>query len=180
MATDPQKFRLFWPLTVNINPNMLTFNYRQEWIMNSGMGGNSPQSKVYEEILEFLRQLEWPCEPLSSKVVRAYYRGEFGISEVIIYIGIQDVCLVIDPVIDRAGQNWGEAVVRLIKAMGEEIRHIGIGIDDDGDLFVKVHLPIDHVNFERFHCLLVGLCQVAENILLPVLQASAFDHLKAA
>lgn len=148
--------------------------------MNNGMGGDDPHNRVYEEILEFLRQLEWPCEPLSKKVVRAYFKGEFGVSEVIIYIGQQELCLVIDPVIDRAGQAWGEAVVRLIQAMGEEIRHIGIGIDDDGDLFVKVHLPLEHLNFERFHCLLLGLCQVAENILLPVLQANAFDHLRAA
>lgn len=148
--------------------------------MSNHMGGDDPHNKTYEEILEFLRQLGWPSEPLSKKVVRSYYKGEYGVSEVIIYIGQQDLCLVIDPVIERNGQVWGDAVVRLIQAMGEEIRHIGIGIDDDGDLFVKVHLPLEHLNFERFHCLLLGLCQVAENILLPVLQANAFDHLRAA
>ena len=79
--------------------------------MNNGMGGDDPHNRVYEENLEFLRQLEWPCEPLSKKVVRAYFKGEFGVSEVIIYIGQHELCLVIDPVIDRAGQTWGEAVV---------------------------------------------------------------------
>lgn len=141
---------------------------------------NGEDSRVFDEIIEFLRQLEWPSEALSKKVVRTYYRGEFGISEVIIHIGVDDICMVIDPVVDRLETDWGEAVIRLISAMGEEIRHIGIGIDDDGDLFVKVNLPIAHVNLERFHCLLLGLCQVAENMLLPVLQANAFDHLKTA
>ncbi len=92
--------------------------------------------------MEFLRQLEWPREPLSEKAVRTFYKGEFGLSEVIIHIGIQDICMVIDPVVDRPGAEWGEAVIRLIAAMGEEIHHIGMGLDDDGDLFVKVHLPI--------------------------------------
>jgi hypothetical protein len=99
---------------------------------------------------------------------------------VIIHIGNEDICMVIDPVVERAGNNWGVAVKELIHAMGEEIRHIGIGLDDDGDLFVKVHLPHVHLNLERFNCLLVGLCQVAENIVLPVLQANAFDHLNVA
>lgn len=149
-------------------------------IMSNNMGGNGSQDGVFGEIIEFLRQLEWPCQPLSRKVVRAYYKGEFGISEVIIHIGSEDICMVIDPVVDKIGQKWGTAVHELIKAMSEEIRHIGIGVDEEGDLFVKVHLPLSHLNLERFHCLLIGLCQVAENILLPVLQANAFDHLKSA
>lgn len=148
--------------------------------MNDGMGGNSNQDKIFDEVIEFLRQLGWPSEALSKKVVRTFFKGEFGVNEVIIHIGDLDICMVIDPVVDRYGVSWGDAVVNLIAAMGEEIQHIGIGIDDDGDLFVKVHLPHEHVNLERFHCLLIGLCQVAENMLLPVLQANAFDHLKAA
>lgn len=143
----------------------------------SGIMNDIGDDSVFDEIIEFLRQLEWPSEVVSKKVVRTYYRGDFGFSEVIIYIGNQDLCMVIDPVVDRNGLPWGESVIKLIQAMGAEIQHIGIGVDDDGDLFVKVNLPIPHVTLERFHCLLLGLCQVAENMLLPVLQASAFDHL---
>lgn len=147
--------------------------------MNDGMRDGA-QDKIFDEIIEFLRQLGWPSEGLSKKVIRTFFKGEFGVSEVIIHIGVEDICMVIDPVVDRYGTSWGEAVLNLVAAMGEEIRHIGIGVDDDGDLFVKVHLPHEHVNLERFNCLLIGLCQVAENMLLPVLQANAFDHLKAA
>lgn len=148
--------------------------------MSDDMRGNGWDGRVFDEIIEFLRQLEWPSEALSKKVVRTYYKGEFGVSEVVIHIGNQDICMVIDPVVDKIETQWGQAVLRLVEAMGQEIRHIMIGIDDEGDLFVKVHLPISHVNLERFHCLLLGLCQVAENMLLPVLQANAFDHLEAA
>ncbi|HXW53236.1 MAG TPA: hypothetical protein VEL47_03925 [Myxococcota bacterium] len=144
-----------------------------------GMGGNGSDGRVLDEVIEFLRQMEWPSEVMSTKVVRTHYTGEFGVSEVMIYIGNQDICMVIDPVVDRFGASWGEAVVRLVGAMSQEIRHIGIGLDDDGDVFVKVSLPLAHANLERFHCLLLGLCQVAENMLLPVLQANAFDHLRA-
>lgn len=145
----------------------------------SNMHNNGSDDRIFDEIMEFLRQLEWPREAISKNAIRTHYKGEFGTSEVMIYISPQDICMVIDPVVERAGAKWGEAVVRLISAMGEEIRHIGMGMDEDGDLFVKVHIPLAHVNLERFHCLLLGLCQVAENMLLPVLQASAFDHLNA-
>jgi len=145
--------------------------------MSGDMGGNGSDGRVFDEIIEFLRQMEWPTEVLSAKVVRTFYSGEFGTSEVMIYLGSLDICMVIDPVVDRFDQHWGSAVVRLIGAMSQEIHHVGIGIDDDGDVFVKVNLPVAHLNLERFHCLLLGLCQVAENMLLPVLQANAFDHL---
>ena len=155
------------------------------WLENSSFGsvmsdmhGNGSDGRVCDEIMEFLRQLDWPGEALSQKVVRTYYRGDFGMSEVIIHIGSQDICMVIDPVVDRGGTAWGEAVIKLITAMGQEIHHIGIGLDDEGDLFVKVNLPLEHVNLERFHCLLMGLCQVAENMVLPILQANAFDHMR--
>jgi|GEM_PF-1835016 len=148
--------------------------------MNDGMPKNGAGDKLFDEIMEFLRQLDWPSEPLSKKIVRTYYKGDFGVSEVIIHIGTEDVCMVIDPVVDRNESGWGNAVINLISAMGQEIHHVGIGLDDDGDVFVKVHLPHDHINLERFHCLLLGLCQVAENMVLPVLQANAFDRLKVA
>ena len=144
-----------------------------------GKHNNGNDGRVFDEIIEFLRQLDWPSEALSPKVVRTFYRGDFGVSEVIIHIGSQDICMVIDPVIAKQDQTWGNAVVQLITAMGKEIHHIHLGFDDDGDLFVKVNLPLDHVNLERFHYLLLGICQVAENMVLPVLQANAFDHLRA-
>ena len=146
--------------------------------MSGDRFNNGSNSRIFDEITEFLRQLKWPGESLGKNVIRTYYQGEFGLSEVIIYIGKQDVCMVIDPVVDRSESDWGDAVMRLVMAMEEEIRHIGIGLDEDGDLFVKVNLPITQVNLERFHCLLLGLCQVAENMVLPILQANAFDHLK--
>lgn len=137
------------------------------------------ESKLFDEISEFLRQLNWPMEAISNKAIRTFYLGYFGKSEVMIHIGHKDVCMVIDPVIDRPKETWGEAVISLIMAMGEEIRHMGLGLDADGDLFIKVHLPSEHVNLERFQFLIKGLCQVAENIVVPILQANAFDNLKA-
>ena|ERR1700688_2821016 len=138
------------------------------------------QEKAYDEILEFLRQLGWPHQAISKQVMKTFFHGDYGLCEVVIYVGHEDVSLVIDPVVIRRDEFWGEAVYRLVAAMRDQIQHIGIGIDEDGDLFVKVNLPIEQINLERFHCVLIALCQVAENMLLPVLQASAFDHLKAA
>src|SRR5947209_4079601 len=135
--------------------------------------GGATQERLFDEIREFLRQLNWPMEALSPKAIKTYYNGDFGTKEVIIHIGHQDVCMLIDPVVDCPKESWGSSVLNLVMAMGEEIRHVGIGIDTDGDLFVKVHIPSEHVNLERFQCLLQGLCQVAENIVLPVLQANA-------
>jgi hypothetical protein len=146
--------------------------------MNGGRNDNGDLEKIFEDITEFLRQLAWNFEPISRRMLKAHYQGEFGPCEVMIHINSSEICLVIDPVLERSNPAWGKSVIRLVNAMSEEIKHIDLGLDGQGDLFVKVSLPTAHINLERFHCLLLGLCQVAENIVVPILQANAFDNLQ--
>jgi hypothetical protein len=94
-----------------------------------------------------------------------------------IHISPNDICLVIDPLIVRGESRWGTSVMRLVGTMAQEIQHVGLGFDADGDLFVRVNLPSSHLNIERFQCILMSLCQVADNLILPILQANAFDKL---
>ncbi len=133
---------------------------------------------IIQEIREFLKQLDWPQDNLSSEIIRTFYQGDYGVSQVLIKIQEDDMCMLIDPLIDKNNKQWGESVINLISAMGQEIKHVDIGIDQDGDIFAKVNLTLSHINLERFQCLLLGLCQVAENILVPILQANAFDNLR--
>ena len=64
---------------------------------------------------------------------------------------------------------------RLVKALEEEAHLIHVGLDQDGDVFVKVELPGQDFEFEQFVYVLFNLCQVSEQLMVPVLQAHAFD-----
>jgi len=46
-----------------------------------------------------------------------------------------------------------------------------------GDVYVKVDLPAEGLDFEQFSYVLFNLCQVAEQLMVPVLQAQAYDRL---
>ena len=53
---------------------------------------------------------------------------------------------------------------------------INVGFDREGDLYVKVDLPSMEIEFEQFVYVLFNLCQVSEQLLVPVLQARAYDR----
>ena len=143
------------------------------------MANNNKKDSVYYRVFGFLGDMRWPIEPLSKRSLRTYFNGEFGLCPVSIYLNAQDVCMAICPLVSRPGDRWGEAVVDMVEAMSREIRHVGLGIDSDGDLFVRVSLPAEHLDAERFQCILVSMCQVAENLLIPILQADAYDRLNS-
>lgn len=146
--------------------------------MDNNKRDNGSNNEAFDEIMEFLRQLNWPREPLSHQVIRTYYKGNFGANDVIIYTNTQEICITINPVVEKLNGNWGQGVLTLIHNMEKQIQHVELGMDSKGELFVKVSISLDQVTLERFHYLLLGICQVAENILLPVLQANTLDHLK--
>lgn len=133
---------------------------------------------VVKEIINFLQDLEWSSEKVSPYIIRTFYQGDYDNVQVFIKIQEDDICLLIDPLIQKSKTQWGKSVVSLVNIMKEKINHIDIGIDHEGDLFLKVNLLFVHIDLERFQCLLLGLCQVAENVLLPLLQANAFDNIE--
>lgn len=134
--------------------------------------------KIFDEVTEFLRQLSWRFDSISMNKIKALYQGEFGLKEVHICIDWQEVKLVINPIIEPVDDIWGSSVRRLVTDMKEQIKHMDLGMDDRGSLYLSVGLPPEYLTLERFHAVLLGLCQVAENIVIPILQANAFDNLK--
>ena len=131
-----------------------------------------------KEIKIFLSNLGWSSEIVSPGIIRTFYEGDYDTIQIFIKIQDEDICFLIDPLIQKTKNQWGKSVVSLVNIMKEKINHIDIGIDHEGDLFLKTNLLIVHIDLERFQCLLLGLCQVAENVLLPLLQANAFDNIE--
>ena len=83
----------------------------------------------------------------------------------------------INPVLQKQdGEAWGDSVLKLIETLNNEINVIQAGMDSEGDIFVKVELPLTDLGFEQFAYVILNLCQVSEQLLVPVLQAHAYDH----
>ena len=130
---------------------------------------------VIKQVGEFLEQLGWEHEEVSNNVVRTNYHGQFGVEKVMVNIYDEGLMIAINPVLQQPEGGWGPSVAQLIKILTNEIHLIRVGIDDDGDTFVKVDLPSDNLTFEEFVYVLINLCQVAEQLYVPILQANAYD-----
>ena len=135
------------------------------------------KDSVTKKIWGYLGELGWPHELVSEAVVSAAYQGQFGSVKVMLQTAQNGVRMAINPVLQRPLGGWGKSVARLVKILNEEAHLIRVGLDNDGDVYVKVDLPAEGLDFEQFSYVLFNLCQVAEQLMVPVLQAQAYDRL---
>lgn len=128
-----------------------------------------------KRIWEYLGELGWPHDLAAQNVIRTHYDGHFGKVKVMIHIQEVALRMAINPVLSRPEAGWGDSVNKLVKALNEESHMIRVGIDREGDVYVKVDLPSQQLEFDQFVYVLFNLCQVAEQLLVPVLQANVYD-----
>lgn len=137
---------------------------------------NKPEEQsVMEQVGEFLDQLGWSFESVSDSMLSTHYHGQFGIEKVMVHHLDDSLAVAINPVLQQPPGGWGPSVSQLIQILTNEIHLIRVGIDEDGDTFVKVELPTENLTFEEFVYVLINLCQVAEQLFVPILQANAYD-----
>lgn len=131
------------------------------------------------QISEFLEHLGWSYKTLTDSVLRADYKGVFGNIKVFFYVHEGDLRIAINPVLEKPTkpEGWSDSVVKLVAALNQESPSIRMGLDASGDLFAKVDLPKQNLSFEQFTYALLNLCQVSEQLTVPVLQAQAYDNL---
>lgn len=134
------------------------------------------QSTEVRKIWEYLGELGWPHDLVSDKIIRAQYSGHFDRVKVMIQIRTDGLRMAINPVLPRPNEGWGMSVSRLVDTLNAQSQMINVGFDKEGDLFVKVDLPSVDIEFEQFVYVLFNLCQVSEQLLVPVLQARAYDR----
>jgi hypothetical protein len=130
------------------------------------------------QIAEFLGHLGWSYQIMTDSVLRAQYQGVFGPTKVLLHVHDGGLRMAINPVLDKPLDpgGWNRSVARLLIALNKESPNIRIGLDKEGDLYVKVDLAPQNLNFAQFSYILMNLCKVSEQLTVPVLQAQAYEH----
>ena len=130
------------------------------------------------QIGQYLGQLGWQHQAMTDAVMRAHYQGAFGVTKVLFHVHDSGLRMAINPILERPVESggWSRSVNKLVLALNQESPSIRIGLDREGDLYVKVDLPKQELSFEQFTYVLMNLCQVSEQLTVPVLQAQAYDR----
>jgi hypothetical protein len=125
----------------------------------------------------YLGEMGWPHDLVTDSVIRTQYEGHFGQVKVMLHVHELGLRMAINPVLSRPsdGQDWGKSVANLVVALNEESQMIQVGLDREGDVYVKVDLPLVQLEYEQFVYVIFSLCQVSEQLMVPVLQAHAYD-----
>ncbi|MBL4818967.1 MAG: hypothetical protein JKY15_07060 [Deltaproteobacteria bacterium] len=99
-------------------------------------------------------------------------------TKVLIHLHTAGLRLAINPVLERPLESggWNRSAAHLIKSLNRESPSIRIGFDRQGDLYVKVDLVNQALSVEQFTYVLLNLCRVSDQLMVPVLQAQAYEH----
>jgi hypothetical protein len=129
------------------------------------------------QIGQYLGQLGWQHQTMTDAILKAKYQGTFGVTHVLFHVTDMGLRMAINPVLEKPSESagWSRSVNKLVLALNQESPSIRIGLDKEGDLFVKVDLLKQELNFEQFTYVLMNLCQVSDQLTVPVLQAQAYD-----
>lgn len=148
--------------------------------MTFEQGFSMTQDARFRKIWEFLGELGWPHDVVAQNIIKTQYDGHFGPVKVMIQVRTEGLRMAINPVLAAPEEGWQDSVKRLLRTLDAESQMINVGFDKEGDIFVKVDLPSADIEFEQFVYVLFNLCQVSEQLLVPVLQARAYDRHEAA
>lgn len=134
-----------------------------------------------EQVSEFLENLGWSYQTVADSVITAQYKGIFGSTKVLLHVHDAGLRIAINPVLERPknASGWGHSVSKLVLALNKGSPSIRIGLDREGDLYVKVDLPKQDLSFEQFVYVLLNICQVSDQLMVPILQAQAYDTISA-
>ena len=129
------------------------------------------------QISGFLKHLGLSHQSMTDAVIKAHYQGAFGLTKVLFHVHDEGLRIAINPVLERPTElGWSQSVNKLVLALNHQSPNIRIGLDRDGDLYVKVDLPKQDLSFEQFTYILLNICQVSDQLTVPVLQAQAYDR----
>ncbi|MES2503460.1 MAG: YbjN domain-containing protein [Myxococcota bacterium] len=133
---------------------------------------------TFNELTEFLDNLGWPHQAMTDSVAKSLYSGSFGPTKVLFHVNPAGLRIAINPVLEKPSETgaWGKSVAQLVKKLNQESANIRIGLDSEGDIYVKLDLPKQQLSFDQFVYVLVNFCQVSDQLTVPVLQAQAYDH----
>ena len=130
------------------------------------------------QVARFLENLGWPYQIMADSVIKGQYKGLLGVTKVLFHVHESGLRIAINPIMEKPLETgaWSVSVNRLIVSLDKESPSIRIGLDREGDLYVKVDLPKQELTFEQFSYVLLNLCRVSEQLVVPVLQAQAYGH----
>lgn len=132
--------------------------------------------RALEQIWDYLSELKIRKEYATQSMMRAYHPGIFGEIKVMIQAHESGVMISVNPVVERPFDGWGDAVQKLIVALNKQAHLVQVGQDQDGDVYVKVELPLQDIIFGEFLSVFLSICRIAEDLLVPVWQAHVYDN----
>jgi len=136
-----------------------------------------PARKTINHIWDYLNEIGWSHDLVADNVIRAEYEGHFGVTKVMLHLHGEGLRIAINPIVAKPVAGWGRSVSGLVRTLGQERQVVNVGFDSEGDIYVKAEMAGDRLTFEQFVYVLFNLCQVSEQLMVPVLQAQAFDNL---
>ena len=128
------------------------------------------------EIARYFRRYGWSFEQLETDTFRTGFRGHHAAFVALVRVTPHWVVFTINPLLRAPEGGFGKAALRALAVANQQANLAKLGIDDDGDAFINVEMPVEGFAFSHFTASLASLAHFADTFVVPLLQAKAIDE----
>jgi hypothetical protein len=128
------------------------------------------------EVARFFRRYGWNFERLDEDTFRTGFRGKSAAFVALVRVTEHWVVLTINPFVKAPPGGFGPVALKMLALANHQWPLVKLGLDDDGDAFVNVELPAEDFGFPQFSSALDALTQIADQLIVTILQAVAIDE----
>lgn len=135
----------------------------------------APPSTDLLDIDTYFTRYGWSYEQLDDETWRTAVRTRTAAFIVIVRLTDHWVMFTINPYIEPPPGGFQEASLRALAMANHAVHMAKLGIDAEGDAFVTIELPQEGFTYSQFADALTTLTHVADQFLVPLLQARVVD-----
>ena len=133
------------------------------------------QELTPDDVTEYFERYGWAYERVDELTFRTGFQGQHGVFAVLVRVTEHWVVFSINPFVEAKPNGFGPTLLYALSLANHAINLAKIGIDQDGDAFLTIELPTEGFAFSHFADALGAISHFADDLMVPMLQASAID-----
>lgn len=128
-----------------------------------------------DDVGEYFDRYGWAYEQVDDHTFRTGFQAKNGVFAVLVRVTEHWVVFSINPFIEAKPHGFGSTLLYALALANHAINLAKVGIDEDGDAFLTIELPTEGFAFSHFADALSAISHFADDLIVPMLQASAID-----
>lgn len=122
-----------------------------------------------EQVKRYFEEYGWVYEQIDTETLVSGFQGEDSTFQIFIKFDDNWAYFMLLPFINKLQSEYQEKIYLHLLQLNYEMNMVKAGVDQDGDIFLAVELPISDLDYEHFSDALDALSYYADKYYLQTL-----------